>query len=64
MAPRSFVTNIKPGDTLGAGAQTLARGIVKKIAGGSLNLKRARRRRAGQQREASRLCARDANGIE
>jgi DMSO/TMAO reductase YedYZ molybdopterin-dependent catalytic subunit len=28
MVPRSFITNIKPGDTLRAGAQTLARGIA------------------------------------
>jgi len=28
MVPRSFITNIKPGDTLRAGAETLARGIA------------------------------------
>src|SRR5258705_6716477 len=28
MVPRSFITNIKPGDTLRAGASTLARGIA------------------------------------
>jgi hypothetical protein len=28
MVPRSFITNIKPGDTLQAGAPTLARGIA------------------------------------